>query len=264
MARPAARRATAAMTVATPLLLVVVALLAGGAAAQSTWGDAPATPAPGAAPATAPATPTMPAANPNGCIITFDLANAPALVGGSVTTEAGKPPVPLTTGGGVQVGGRLALQLATTACPKTWAELNETGLTGAKIVPTEESTLRLLPGKLTAKVCGPVFFFRFFSPRASTGKSSPATAAVARGGLGAPSAPRPALSAGQAGAWRAGAADAGRLGACLLRATRPLPGCVFVFEWRSLTARSLPRTPSILGVPGAGRRAPSRGGGPPR
>jgi hypothetical protein len=91
-------------------------------------------------------------ANPAGCILTFDLANAPALVGGTITTEAGKPGAPLTSAGGVQVGGRLALQLATTACPKTWAELNETGLTGAKIVPTEAPTLRLLPAKLTAKV----------------------------------------------------------------------------------------------------------------
>ena len=126
-------------------LLVLAATLASAQQQQAPTAFADAPPAPA---------PVTMAANPSGCILTFDLANAPALVGGTITTEAGKPGSPLTTAGGVQVAGRLALQLATAACPRTWAELNATGLTGAKIVPTEEPTLRLLPAKLTAKVRG--------------------------------------------------------------------------------------------------------------
>jgi len=138
----AARRRGAARAWAAIALLAAGVTLAG---AQTSFADAP--PAGAAAPAPALVTP-----NPKGCVLTFDLNNAPALVGGTVTTEAGKPGSPLVSAGGVQVAGRLALQLATVACPRTWDELNATGLTGAKIIPTDEPTLQLLPGKLTVKV----------------------------------------------------------------------------------------------------------------
>ena len=150
---PRGRRRGAALAGLGLLLALFFLSLASPATAQPTaFADAPAGAAV-AAPAPAAAAPTFTAtANPNGCLLLFDLANAPALVGGSVTTEAGKPPSPLTAPGGVQVGGRLALQLASAACPQSWDELNKAGLTGAKIVPTAEPTLRLLPGKLSVKV----------------------------------------------------------------------------------------------------------------